>query len=264
MRKISLIILIMLAEISSVQAGVWWVDGHLVINDGDVYDGEVFIIEHGSVDMFGGIVGKLETWDYSTGNIYGGELDWLFADDSSVINICGGALHWLGAFGDSSINVYAYNVTYHLTGGLEDRPWLEGTYCSDNSSFSFTLYDEYTYSHINLICCSVLDAQIDIHPASLNLAAKGKWITCHMWLPEDYNVAEIDAETVRLQRSIRPAWAWFNEDKHLAMFRFSRSEVAAILEPGYVELTVGANLVNGTYFEGRDIIKVIDKAHKKD
>lgn len=262
MKKIILMILIMVAEVSGVQGGVWWVDGHLEINDGDVYDGELFIIDHGSVDMFGGVVGKLETWDYSKGNIYGGEIDWLFADDTSVINIYGGASHWLGAFGDSSIKLYAYNVTYHLTGGLEDRPWLEGTYCSDDSSFSFTLYDEYTYSHIHLICWSVVDAEIDITPDTLNLASKGKWISCRIWLPEEYDVADVNSPSVFLQGEVPPEWIWFNQNENLLIAKFARSELEEILEPGEVELTVTGYLIDGTYFEGTDTIKVIDKGRK--
>lgn len=40
--------------------------------------------------------------------------------------------------------------------------------------------------------------------------------------------------------------------------------VAEILEPGEVELTVTGHLVNGTYFEGMDTIRVIDKRRKND
>ena len=150
-QMLAIFVVVMLLGVCPVQAGVWWIDGHLEINDGDVYDGELFIIDHGSVNMFGGIVGKLETWDWSTGNIYGGEIDWLFTDDDSIVDIYGGTLDWLGAWHGSVVNLYAYDVTYHSSGGLEDRPWVEGTYYSDNNLFSFTLYDEFSYPHINVV-----------------------------------------------------------------------------------------------------------------
>jgi hypothetical protein len=148
---LKILAVVMLYVVCPVQAGVWWEDGHLEINDGDVYDGELFIIDYGSVDMFGGIVGKLETWDYSTGNIYGGHIDWLFTTDYSIVHIHGGTLDWLGAFQDSSVYLYAYDATYHLTGGLENRPWLEGTYYRNDIPFSFTLYDEYSYSRLAIV-----------------------------------------------------------------------------------------------------------------
>ncbi len=151
MRKIILTILIMLVGACPVQAGVWWIDGHLEINDGDVYDGELFIIDHGSVDMFGGVVGKLETWDYSTGNIYGGSLDWLWSDDNSVVNIYGGTLDWLACFPDSMVYLYAYDTVYHPTGGLYDNPWLEGRYCNDDSLFSFTFYGDQVYPQLTIV-----------------------------------------------------------------------------------------------------------------
>jgi hypothetical protein len=43
-----------------------------------------------------------------------------------------------------------------------------------------------------------------------------------------------------------------------------RSDVKEILETGEVELTVNGYLVDGSYFEGTDIIKVIDKGRRKD
>jgi len=151
-KKIKIILaVVMLLGVCPVRAGVWWESGHLEINEGDIYDGELFIIDYGSVDMFGGIVGKLETWDYSIGNIYGGQIDWLFTKDSSIVHIHGGTSDWLGAFQDSSVYLYAYDVTYHLTGGLENRPWLEGTYYKNDIPFSFTLYDEYSYSHLAIV-----------------------------------------------------------------------------------------------------------------
>lgn len=125
---IALVAVVMLLGVCPVQAGVWWIDGHLEINEGDVYDGELFIIDHGSVDMFGGIVGKLETWDWSTGNIYGGEIDWLWTDDNTVVNIYGGTLDWLACFPDSMVYLYAYDTLYHPMGGFMIIPgWRAST-----------------------------------------------------------------------------------------------------------------------------------------
>lgn len=134
----------------SSQGATWWDSGHHVINDGDIYD-ELFLQNDASVDVFGGSILQLQTLNISTAKIFGGEMGWLFAFDDSVVNIYVGTLDWLGAFYDSAVYLYAYDVTYHLTGGIENRPWAEGTYYNDNTPFSFTLYDEYSYSHVNVV-----------------------------------------------------------------------------------------------------------------
>jgi len=82
-------------------------------------------------------------------------------------------------------------------------------------------------------------AWLDIDPNTLNLASGGKWITCYIWLPGEY------------------------DEEQVAMAKFGRSKVQEMVEPGYVELTVSGELVDGTRFEGTDTIKVIDKGHKK-
>jgi len=115
-----------------------------------------------------------------------------------------------------------------------------------------------------------IEADIEIEPKTLNLRSKGKWLTCHIWLPEDYNVADIEPNSVRLENEpndIYAEWIWFEEQEELAMAKFDRSEVQEMLvereELGDVELTVTGELTDGTIFEGTDTIKVIDKGKKK-
>jgi len=111
-----------------------------------------------------------------------------------------------------------------------------------------------------------IHAAIDIDPNTLNLASGGKWITCYIWLPGEYDVADIDPNSVRLENepnAIEVEWIWFEEEDQVAMARFSRSKVQEMVEPGDVELTVSGELVDGTRFEGIDTIKVINKGRKK-
>jgi len=145
------IVFTVLIGVCPVKADLVFDSGYNTFDDTDPYYDEVWVINDAHLDVLGGQMGKLEFRGYSTGNIYGGEMDWLFTFDNSVANIYGGTLDWLGAFPGSTVYLYAYDVTYHLTGGLENRPWAEGTYYSDNTSFSFTLYDEYSYSHVAVV-----------------------------------------------------------------------------------------------------------------
>lgn len=297
-KVITILAVVIFLPVSQVQATDVDFYSDATIGNGDVYDW-VYVYDtppdHTVVDMHGGSVFAFITYDSSTVNIYGGELERgivaydsstvnihrgsvtidgsLFTDsstlnifggdvllghscvaDSSTINIFGGDVlfHHLYAEDSSTINIYGY--------GFSEFPasLLTG-YLSDGSPFEFFVFQS-AIPHINLIeVAEPLVAEIDIKPNTLNLKSKGKWITCRIWLPEDYDVAEIDPETILLEQRVKAHWAWFNEQQQVAMVKFSRSELVGILEPGEVELAVSGRLVDGTYFEGTDTIKVIDK-----
>lgn len=111
----------------------------------------------------------------------------------------------------------------------------------------------------------LIPAEVRIVPRTINLTSKGKWITCYIWLPEEYNVADIDPNSVFLEEQIKAESLLVNEQAQVATARFSRSEVQSALgglEPGDIELTVSGELSNGTRFEGTDTIRVIDKGRK--
>jgi hypothetical protein len=282
--KIWLIMVAVALAMGSVQAAdmTFYSDG--TIEEGDIYD-VVSVYDTSpnqtTVNMFGGSIITLETYDSSRANVCGGEiigsiitgnssrvdiywgnvsLDFLAVGGTSTLNIYGGDL-LVGnspGFSDSStVNLYGYGFTYD---GFE----LAGCLSDGSPFFMYELFPS-DYANMNLIQVhEPLTAEVRINPKTLNLASKGKWVTCHIWLPEDCNVAEIDPETVLLERRVKADWAWFDEEQQVAMFRFSRSEVAEILESGEVELTVTGHLVDGTYFEGTDTIKIIDKGRRKD
>jgi hypothetical protein len=116
----------------------------------------------------------------------------------------------------------------------------------------------------------VIQAAIDIDPDSLNLNSKGKWITCYIELPEDYDVEDIDVSTIKLNDEVpaesRPAGVGDCDGDGIAelMVKFDRSGVQKILEAGDdVEITVTGELDVDTKFEGSDTIRVIDKGGKK-
>ncbi|HIJ53736.1 MAG TPA: right-handed parallel beta-helix repeat-containing protein [Planctomycetes bacterium] len=108
-----------------------------------------------------------------------------------------------------------------------------------------------------------IPAEARIDPRTINLASQGKWIIVLLWLPEDYNVADIDPNSLLLEYEIGPEQLWVNEEKQVVMARFSREEVQAILNVGEVKLTITGQLTNGTIFEGRDAVKVIDRGGGK-
>ncbi len=112
-----------------------------------------------------------------------------------------------------------------------------------------------------------IETEIDIKPETLNLKSKGKWISCDIWLPEGYDVADVNSYSVFLEDEIGAEWIWLDEEEQVVMTKFSREDLcqmlAALGELGDVELTVSGELIDGTRFEGTDIIRVIDKGKKK-
>jgi len=108
-------------------------------------------------------------------------------------------------------------------------------------------------------------ANIDIDPDTLNLKSKGKWITCYIELPEGYDVADIDVSTIILDGQVpaesKPTAIADYDSDGIAdlMVKFSRSAVQGIIGTAeQVELTVTGELSDGTLFEGKDTIRVIN------
>jgi len=106
-------------------------------------------------------------------------------------------------------------------------------------------------------------ASIDINPYTLNLKSKGRWITAYVGLPEGYNVADIDVSTILLDDAIAVDSEAPTEIEDYdadgipdLMIKFDRAEVIASLSVGEATLTI-IGKVNGTLFEGSDIIRVI-------
>jgi len=117
-----------------------------------------------------------------------------------------------------------------------------------------------------------ISATAEIHPRTLNLRSKGKWITVYIELPEGYDVNDIDVSTVMLNDTV-PAELhptevgdYDGDGAPDLMIKFDRAEVIGYIltvtsspndKSTYVRLTVTGQLDDGTTFEGSDTIRVI-------
>ncbi|MHC4501169.1 MAG: choice-of-anchor Q domain-containing protein, partial [Planctomycetota bacterium] len=112
-----------------------------------------------------------------------------------------------------------------------------------------------------------IPAEINVKPKTLNLRSKGKSIACRIYLPEGYNIADIDPDSIFLEDEIPADWIWFYEDEQVVMAKFSRPALQQLLAdlgtPTTVELLVSGQLIDGTPFEGTDTIRVIGKGHMR-
>lgn len=103
-------------------------------------------------------------------------------------------------------------------------------------------------------------ATIEINPATLNLKSKGKWLTCYIELSDDYDVADIDFDSIELWyngESILAEWGDIQDD--VLMVKFDRSSMKDLLETADEAELVVTGEVDGIAFEGSDTIRVISK-----
>ena len=104
-----------------------------------------------------------------------------------------------------------------------------------------------------------ISAEVDIKPNTLNLSSKGK-LNCFIRLPQEYDINEIDIAGICLKTEtgkIEALTVSINEPGQMAIAKFSRQAVAAILDAGdQVEMTIIGRLTDGIIFEGIDSITV--------
>lgn len=105
-----------------------------------------------------------------------------------------------------------------------------------------------------------VDATIDIDPNTLNLYSKGRWITVYIELPENYNVSDINASTVKLNGKIpaesHPTEIGDHDTDGIPdlMVKFDRQELIATLGSGEISITI-TGFANGILFEGNHTIR---------
>ena len=167
---ITILAAVMLLIVSQVQAIDVGFYHDAVIDANDVY-GIVRVYDTQpdttTVDMYGGSIGELRTYDSSIVNIYGGELWWAINSyKSSTVNIYAGTvmLEFLGVRDSSTLNIYGGNFssgnapvfsessTINIYGyGFDYDGWTLTGFLQDDSPFIFTELTDLNYPHINLI-----------------------------------------------------------------------------------------------------------------
>ncbi|MDH5442739.1 MAG: Ig-like domain-containing protein [Hadesarchaea archaeon] len=112
-------------------------------------------------------------------------------------------------------------------------------------------------------CCTVIPAEIDIDPDTLNLKSQGRWITAYIELPGVYDLAGIDLVTITLEgvvpTELHPTEIGDHDGDGIPdlMIKFDRSAVQSLVSVGEVELAITGKW-QAVLFKGSDIIRVIE------
>jgi len=162
--------------------------------------------------------------------------------------------------------------------GLSDWHFLEMRLTAlDAGAFTLTYWT--LWDNIRLVEAPVaIPAVLDLDPGTLNLGSNGRWVTCYIELPEDYDVADIDGSMVTLDGigACMDGQGWAtpqaNEGNILdhdgdgileRMVKFDRGALQAVVQPPETTITVQGYLTDGTPFEGTAVLQVLAKLAKK-
>lgn len=109
----------------------------------------------------------------------------------------------------------------------------------------------------------VLEAEITLAPGHFNLNSNAPWITCTIWAPAGYTIADIHLNSIRLNGSISAVRCHWNELENTVVAQFKASQVRPLLISDEVELAISGELADQNLFQGTGTILVMDKGKKK-
>ncbi|MBW8001088.1 MAG: LamG domain-containing protein [Planctomycetes bacterium] len=125
-----------------------------------------------------------------------------------------------------------------------------------------------------LECDEPLEVNISIEPRTLNIQSNGTWITCQIKLPDDYDVTDVDNDSILLADLVPAHDTQINPGQQQITAKFDRQDVidALILmenlDPNggfsvFVDVEVTGQLNDGTKFKGTDNIRFMHNVKPK-
>jgi len=116
--------------------------------------------------------------------------------------------------------------------------WTDQSYHEiKRANFAGSEVEELVYLGVERVPCGIalaipkpaIEAAIDMDPNTLNLKSKGKWVTCYICLPEDYDVADVNCYSIVLEDEIEAKWIWVEDQEQVVIAKFRRSEIQEML-----------------------------------
>ncbi|UCE37622.1 MAG: right-handed parallel beta-helix repeat-containing protein [Thermoplasmata archaeon] len=145
-------------------------------------------------------------------------------------------------------------------------PVIEGNIFTDNEygiyylGGSTPIISNNTFSNNVIDIYSIILADLDVDPDTLNLKSNGRWVTAYIILPEGMDASDIDFDTISLGDGTFEVGGEYGEfNSNVCMAKFDRSELEdQIGSPNEaLELIVTGELKDGTPLRGSDTIRVI-------
>lgn len=134
------------------QGQILWIEtGHHIWTDDTPYHSEVFLENDATLDVVGGSMGKLTTFDNSVATLNGGEMRSLWAMGNSIVHCHSGELEYIAASHSSVVFLYAYDVTYDPVGGINNQGYVEGFFYENDDPFGFSLYINQDWAHVQVV-----------------------------------------------------------------------------------------------------------------
>jgi len=110
-----------------------------------------------------------------------------------------------------------------------------------------------------------IPAEVKVTPKTLNPASKGNWITCIIRLPDNYDIGEVDTDSITLN-GVSRARSKTNEEAQTLLIKFDRSKIQDTLQHTLSAATESVSLLSvrgelngGTVFQGSDTITIVNK-----
>jgi hypothetical protein len=145
-KVITILAAVMLLPLSQVKAIDVDFYSDATIEDGDIYN-SVRIYDtppaHTTVDMLGGLVDQMQTYDSSMLNVTGGEIYSLYAWNDSLANISGGSVRSVSTWDHATTNLYDGGSIFSLGAGISGTINMMGgttEYLHAGGSCTFNLY----------------------------------------------------------------------------------------------------------------------------
>lgn len=118
--------------------------------------------------------------------------------------------------------------------------------------------------------CGTVETTVLCTPETLNLASKGRWVTCKLYTEADVALEDIDTASLLLNGEIYADRAVISDDGYLNI-KFSRAalvnmfntSVEPLTFPLTSELLVTGTLLDGRAFTASDTVRVIKPVAKK-
>ncbi len=157
MKKTILTILIVtLSMVCSTNAALWYEQGYNTFTDMDPQNEEMFVRNDAVLDFLSGTASGLRVGtseaSTATANLYGGTIVYdLWTTGNSITNIYMIDLDILCSSENSVVNIYAYDVTFYSTGGVNNEGYMTGIFYQDDMDFTIDFWNTETVSHVNII-----------------------------------------------------------------------------------------------------------------